>query len=341
MKKALLYCWLFFCTATSFAQQRPHYTQYILNNYILNPALSGIENYTDVKMSVRDQWAGLDGAPKTTYVSIHGPIGKKDYKTSATSFQVPGENPRGTSYWENYTASAPHHGVGMTMIHDQTGNFNRFTANVSYAYHLGLSATTNIAAGFSGGISRIGRNLAKTDFGNGNPYDPALGNGTDFRKLWPDLNAGIWLYGSDFFAGFALQQIIPVRLSFSNDPALGTGKLVPHIFTTTGYRFLLNEEVNVIPSVMVKYVSGTPTTPQVDANIKAQYLDLFWAGASYRFKEGYAAMAGLNVGNTFTLGYAYDFTVTRLNTASRGTHELLIGFLIGNRYSDSCPRNIW
>ena len=36
------------------AQQRPQYTQYILNNYILNPALSGIENYTDVKISGRE-----------------------------------------------------------------------------------------------------------------------------------------------------------------------------------------------------------------------------------------------------------------------------------------------
>ena len=59
------------------AQQRPHYTQYILNNYILNPAISGIENYTDVKISARDQWIGLNGAPRTAYLTIQGPIGKK------------------------------------------------------------------------------------------------------------------------------------------------------------------------------------------------------------------------------------------------------------------------
>jgi len=81
-----------------FAQQRPQYTQYILNNYIINPALSGIENYTDVKISSRDQWVGLSGAPQTMYLTIHTPIGKKDYKTSATSFQVPGDNPRGKGY---------------------------------------------------------------------------------------------------------------------------------------------------------------------------------------------------------------------------------------------------
>ncbi|HMG67544.1 MAG TPA: type IX secretion system membrane protein PorP/SprF, partial [Chitinophagaceae bacterium] len=88
------------CTV-AFAQQRPHYTQYILNNYILNPALSGIENYTDVKMSARDQWVGLNGAPQTFYLTIQGPIGKKDYRTTATSYDVPGENPRGKNYWQS------------------------------------------------------------------------------------------------------------------------------------------------------------------------------------------------------------------------------------------------
>src|SRR6266487_6874558 len=85
-------------TSTSFAQQRPHYTQYILNNYILNPALTGIENYFDVKVSARDQWVGLTGAPRTTYLTIQGPIDKEDTKTTATSFQLPGQNPRGEAY---------------------------------------------------------------------------------------------------------------------------------------------------------------------------------------------------------------------------------------------------
>src|SRR5689334_22346247 len=49
-KKLLLGMLVFVGTAAA-AQQRSHYTQYILNNYILNPALSGIENYTDIKLS--------------------------------------------------------------------------------------------------------------------------------------------------------------------------------------------------------------------------------------------------------------------------------------------------
>src|SRR5438552_16431688 len=105
MKKKITTITLMLVSAITIAQQRPHYTQYILNNYILNPALSGIENYTDLKLSARDQWIGFEGRPQTFYISAHAPIGKKDYKTSATSFNVPGQNPRGTSYWQNYTAS--------------------------------------------------------------------------------------------------------------------------------------------------------------------------------------------------------------------------------------------
>src|SRR6266446_5036057 len=108
MKRFLIISFLLIEGISLIAQQRPHYTQYILNNYILNPAISGIENYTDLKLSARNQWVGLDGAPQTFYLTIHGPLGKKDYRTSATSYDVPGQNPRGKSYWENYTAAEPH-----------------------------------------------------------------------------------------------------------------------------------------------------------------------------------------------------------------------------------------
>lgn len=318
------------------AQQRPHYTQYILNNYVLNPALSGIENYTDLKLSSRDQWVGLEGAPKTLYLTVHTPIGKKDYKTNATSFNMEGVNPRGAAYWENYTASEPHHGVGASIISDRTGLYNRFSAHLSYAYHIGLSPRTNLSAGFSAGMMRISRDGSKSVFDNG-MFDPAQGTTADVYRIRPDLSAGLWLYSADYFAGISAQQIIPQKVAFVDD-TLGF-RLVPHLFATAGYRFLLNEDLNFIPSIMVKWVS--PLRPQADLNMKLQYRDLLWAGASLRTQDGYAAMIGFNVGNTFNAGYAYDFTRTALNTASRGTHEFVVGFLLGNRYGDTCPRNVW
>ena len=175
-------------------------------------------------------------------------------------------------------------------MNDITGNYNVFTANLSYAYHIGISATTNLAAGFSGGISKVNYNRSKST--PAQIGDPGIGaNGNIVYKTRPDLNAGLWLYSADYFVGVSAKQIIPQKVAFVND-SLGL-KLIPHLFGTAGYRFLLNEEINAIPSTMVKYVSGAPA--QVDLNIKFQYLDLFWLGGGYRFGNGYSGMLGLNV----------------------------------------------
>lgn len=355
MRKYLVIGFIFLQVAyQSKGQQRPHYTQYVINPFIINPAIAGIDNYGDLKVSARDQWVGLKGAPRSTYLTVHAPIGKSDYRLSSTSFALPGNNPRGKSYWENYTAAAPHHGVGLSVINDQTGSFRFLSAAASYAYHIGLNPTTNISAGLSAGVSTIRIDRTSHDFtGFGDPSDPAFGSVTtgELRKIRPQMAAGIWLYARSYFVGFSAQQIIPQTLSFvGNDPTILTkSKLVPHLFLTTGYRFMVGEDFNVTPSVMIKYINGSSRNSyQPEFNVKLQYRDVLWLGGSYRFRDSYAGMLGLNVGNRVTVSYSYDLSVNadliRNNGANilspfhNGTHELVIGFLLGNKYSEACPR---
>lgn len=74
MRKLLsIYLLLSWASALS-AQQQPQYTMYMANNFILNPAVAGIEDYTDVKLSYRAQWVGIEDAPVTAYATIHGLI---------------------------------------------------------------------------------------------------------------------------------------------------------------------------------------------------------------------------------------------------------------------------
>jgi type IX secretion system PorP/SprF family membrane protein len=337
------YC-LLIClfTLTLAAQQKPVYTQYILNNYIINPAITGIENYTDVKISHRQQWTGFTGAPVTTYVSIHGPIGKKDYRTTATSFEVPGENPRGKSYVDEYTAAPAHHGIGGIVMADKTGYINRWAGYVTYAYHKGITAKTTLAAGFMAGITSVSIDASKIEWGSLQPNDPAVGiNSGEIAKMKPELGAGLWLYSADYFVGVSVQNIIPAKARFVNDPKYG-GDFVPHYFATAGYRFFLSDDVSLLPAAMLQYVRPLPL--MVFANAKVQYRDRVWAGAGYRFGDqlgGIAVMAGLNVSNTFNVGYSYDVSASPLRNFSRNTHEIMVGFLLGNRYGDFCPRNVW
>jgi type IX secretion system PorP/SprF family membrane protein len=340
MKTRLLVISIFsLITVGTFAQQRPHYTQYILNEFIINPAVAGIENYTDVKLSHRHQWVGLQDAPVTTYFTIHGPLKKSDYdRETPTSFHASGENPRGRAYWQDYTRAEPHGGIGFTMINDKTGPLNRFGASATYAYHIGISNRTSIAAGVSAGIQSMTLNTSKLNFEV--PVDPAVAGSGYLNRLSPDINAGLWLYSASAFAGLSMQQIIPSKLKFTGDSVTLTGgKLVPHTFLTAGVRVPVGDDVSFLPSVLVKYLAPLPVG--VDVNAKLQYQDFLWLGGSLRYKDGFAAMVGLSVNNTFNIGYSYDITTSRLNTVSHGSHEIMIGFLLGNRYGDWCPRNLW
>ena len=343
MKKIAFILFSLFINGQAMTQAKPFYSQYILNNFILNPAVAGIENYTDIKLSHRNQWVGIKGAPVTTYFSVHGALNKTDYNTSATSLEVPGQNPRGKQYRNNYTAPKAHHGLGFTAINDQTGFVSRLSVYGSYAYHQPLSVKTTLSAGFTAGFSNTSLDRSKIDFADLDPSDPAIGyNSGELKSFKPEVGVGLWLYGPDYFAGISVLNIIPGKANFVSNNKYGSS-FTPNIFITAGYRFALSDEVNALPSVMLQI--WQPQLYGIHTNLKLQYLDKFWLGGSYRISNlisGYSAMAGVNISNTFNLGYAYESSPnSRISSYTKNTHEIILGFILGNKYGDTCPRNVW
>ncbi len=155
-KNLLLLVLLSFCIQTAFSQQRPQYTQYVFNNYLLNPAVTGIENYTDAKLGYRSQWTGLQGAPVTSYFSINAPIGDNFVQGDATAFPASGgENPSSRLFTQYYRAAEPHHGIGFMIVSDKAGPITQTNIDATYAYHLGITDQLNLAVGVSAGVSHI------------------------------------------------------------------------------------------------------------------------------------------------------------------------------------------
>ncbi len=325
-----------FLAAQVSGQQKPQYTQYIFNNFILNPAISGIENYTDVKAGHRNQWQGLENAPVTSYISIHAPLGKKFFYGNATSFPSDENNPVNRSYLQNYKASEPHHGIGFHAVSDKTGSLSTINLNLTYAYHLGLTEKTNISAGIAAGISKTSLDMAGITLGDS--FDPAIVANAN-SKIQPNLSIGIWLYGSRYFAGISAQQLLFSPISFTNNTSYNEGKQVPHVFLTASYKFYLTENIAAIPSAMVKLVSPAPAS--IDLNMKVAFKDKFWLGGSYRKDDSFAALVGFNTESLVNLSYSYDFTTSNLRSVSNGTHELVLGLLLNNRYKVTCPQHNW
>lgn len=331
----LILFFLVLCLHAS-AQQRPQYTQYIFNNYLLNPALSGMENYTDLRFGYRKQWTGIKNAPQTSFVSANFALGDQYLWRNALSLPEKEEQPMSRNYMQNYTSSPSHHGVGIIAVLDDVGPLSRLDASLTYAYHLQVNNALNFSVGVAAGLSRIGLDINALEFEVEN--DPAIRN-TIVSQVKPDLGLGVWLYGANFFAGASVQQILPQKLSFTSDPNYTAGKEVPHLFVTTGYRFFVAEDIAMTPSVMVKKVSPTPLS--FDANLKVAFKDRFWLGGSYRKNDSFSALAGVNVNKTFNLTYSYDFITSQLNTVSNGSHEIVLGIQLNNVYQVMSNMRMW
>ena len=318
------------------AQQRPQYTQYIFNNYLLNPALSGIENYMDVKLGHRAQWTGIENAPKTSFISAHWNLNADYLWKNPLSLPENDDNPMSRSYTQNYTSSPAHHGMGIMAVSDKAGPISRFDAGVTYAYHLQMSGTNNLSVGVYAGLSKIALDINAIKLET--EADPALADVLE-SQFKPDVSLGVWYYGARFFAGASVQQLIPMKLAFTKSSNYETGKTVPHFFVTSGYRFFIDDEISAIPSVMLKRVEGLPLS--FDTNLKFDYKDKIWLGASYRKSDSFSVMAGFNFKNFVNLTYAYDLTTSNLRSISGGTHEIVIGFQLSNTYQVFSGGRTW
>jgi type IX secretion system PorP/SprF family membrane protein len=323
-----------FATKAANAQQLPQFTQYIFNNFILNPAVAGIENYTDLKLGYRAQWTGLNGAPVTSFLTINAPIGRNFTEGDAAGFPGGGEiNPSSRLYTQNYQASEPHHGIGFSMLTDKAGQITQSKFAAVYAYHLGLAPKLNLSLGVSAGLSHLTFNSA--DVVLSNPLDPAIAN---ISSPWrPDIGVGAWLYSADFYAGLSVQQLLKQNV-FNNSTSTTEGsQTVPHFYLTAGTKLYASDDITFLPSVLIKQIQPVPLT--YDLNLKASFRDKFWIGGSYRHNDSFAALAGFNLSSFINVGYSYDATTTALNTVSRGTHEIVIGIMLNNRYKVTCPQH--
>ncbi|PRY14891.1 type IX secretion system PorP/SprF family membrane protein [Pontibacter ummariensis] len=323
MNKSLILIIILLCFAITTqvrAQQRPQYSQYMLNGFLLNPAIAGIEDYADLRVGHRRQWVGLEGAPTTYYVSAHTPLNK------------------GAS-GNKYHRALAHHGMGAILHTDETGPLRRTGLSVSYAYHLPITTKINVSAGVSTGLIRNSINASELEFGNDN--DPLIGGG-NIRNTMLDLNLGFWVYSRNFSVGVAGAQLLEDAGSLDEgitpDDEANLG-LQRHYFATASYRFEPTEELDVIPSVMLKLASPSPAS--IDASMRVLYDERFWVGAGYRHKDALVGMVGVYVSPLLDVSYSYDYTLSDLNQVSAGTHEIVIGFKVLNNRRVICPQWVW
>ena len=59
MKKLTLLFVSIFMGSMLQAQQLPQLSQFMINDFAVNPAIAGMDDYYQIKTSVRNQWVGI------------------------------------------------------------------------------------------------------------------------------------------------------------------------------------------------------------------------------------------------------------------------------------------
>ncbi len=271
-------------------QQSPHFTQYMFNDFVINPAVAGTKDYYQIRSNHRFQWIGLTDPPLTNTLSVYGPHG-----------------------------SLPM-GFGGYIYTDVTGPTSRTGITGAYAYNVEISNDIRISGGVSFGLMQYkldGAQLTVKDI-----TDLAI-QPVVYNSYVPDASIGFYAYADEWYAGFSVSQLLNNSLTIF-DEKNGLNKLKSHFYLTGGYKYEINRDLVFEPSAIIKATS--PGVYQFDITARMLYLDMLWGGLSYRFSDAVSVLLGYTYEEKFYFGYAYDIGLNELRQYNSGTHEIMIGY---------------
>ena len=152
----------------SIAQQLPQFTQYMFNTISVNPAYAGSREALNLTALHRNQWAGIDGNPITTTVSLHTPLNNEKI------------------------------GLGLSYISDQLGDESTDFVYADFSYTIPISWEAKLSFGLKGGFT----NYNKDDI---DPMDPAE---TSVSAWEPNFGAGVYVSTNRWYAGISSPRIL-------------------------------------------------------------------------------------------------------------------------------------
>ena len=282
------------------AQSDQHYTMFMYNKMLYNPAYAGSRDVTSVNTDYRDQWDGINGAPKTTNITVDAPIG---------------------SYMKPVRKVA----LGFSISNEETGVETNTSIRAYYAYRIKLDKSV-VSFGLDGGI-----NLYSAAYNKLNLYqqnDPNFAYNINNAML-PNFGAGVYWSADNFYAGLSVPNLMQ---DFYDKHEVKLNNLIARqirgYYLGLGYVYTVNETVKLEPQVLARYaINADYQLPfSCDFNISSILYDRFLVGVTYRTDKSFEAIVHVQATRRLNLGYAYDYVVSGLNGYTGGTHELVVGY---------------
>jgi type IX secretion system PorP/SprF family membrane protein len=276
------------------SQQLPNYTLFMMNPFIYNPALAGTANYWQIRSNHRFQWLGFEDAPITNSISAYGPHKKKNM------------------------------GYGGSIYNDVTGPISRTGGYGAYGYNVAVSSTgMRLSMGLTLGFMQYKIDGTKVKM---QETDVALPEAVVSRVI-PDASVGIYAYSTNYYFGFAANQLLNNAVTKKTEIPTGTigaNKLKSHFYLMGGYIFEINREWDIEPGMVLSKMVPAPF--QLELYCKGIFNNILWGGLSFRTQDAVSLAFGYTYEKKIFVGYTVDISVNELRKYTYGSHEIFIGF---------------
>lgn len=294
MKKLYFAALLAFCGFEGFSQQDPHYTQYMYNMNVINPAYAGSKENLSFGLLYRKQWVDIEDSPTTATFSGHSPVGKNV-------------------------------GLGLSAINDEIGPVKETNVYADFSYTLQLGGQHRLALGIKGGATFHKVGLFDEIYNNvPDDSDPAFAENVSNTYL--NIGAGFFYYTDNYYVAFSVPNMLKSKhldiTQTGQDYQFGSE--TSHYFLTGGYVFQLSDNVKLKPSFMLK--SAFEVSPSIDGSLNALFFEKFEIGATYRLDDSFGGMVNYAITPNLRIGYAYDHIVSDLKVTTPSSHEVMLLF---------------
>lgn len=287
------------------------YSQYMVNGLVINPAYAGSRDGLSISGHYSKVWGGITGMPEQELLSAHFPV-----KNDKLAF-------------------------GMILGNRNIGAVHDMFASLDYTYRIHLKNSI-LAFGLRGKLDYRDENFADLYFDPGMPQDPVFISNTQFQ---PNAGFGIYYYSDRLFAGVSIPRMITYKfsdtLSYQYGPTLQPE--LAHYMFTAGVVIGPDQGFKWRPSILAQYI-GTVADYRLDINSMFIFLkDKIWLGASYRMggaliSSQVVGILEFNLGDQWTAGYSYDYTLGSFGSVLNATHEVYVRWEFIHKVRAENPR---
>lgn len=268
------------------AQLNPLGNMYFQNQYLGNPAFSGIESGLNAGLVYRKQFTDVPGTPITQ--SVTGDYG-----------------------FGNRT------GVGLNLNFTKSGliNYTRFMA--SYAYHLPISESKKLHFGLSLGVSR--EYLNSRDI-TGDSHDPVTSR---FNDRGNQLDGDFGIAYTD--KKISLQAaVINIGNYLITDPNFKNGINYATFYTAAAYKIAINNQFIAEPKIGYRGIKSFDNV--VDAGVNFIYQNKFNVFGLYHSTESTTLGFGVTYNDALAFTGIYTTNTAAMKGYTNGDFEIGLNY---------------